>query len=133
MKPERPGRSIYLDEILGLYIRIPETPARPTTRDRQIAARLHRDGVSAILVRTALLTGFARRQAGGLDEPIRSLAYFLPVVEELTAILDYDHLETYGRHLERRLSGKLTPTIERPSAKPERITQLCLPFPDLTL
>jgi hypothetical protein len=77
---------------------------RASIQDRAQAQRLHDRGVPLRLVESALLLGSLRRlmrPAGvPLLTPIHSLAYFLPVIEEL---LDHPPPDTYLEHLRLKL------------------------------
>ncbi|MGH9317679.1 MAG: hypothetical protein ACRD1P_11315 [Thermoanaerobaculia bacterium] len=74
----------YIHAVLAAYRRSPHALGRVRPADRRLAATLHRTGVPLQTVQDALLLGAARRQAGGASvEPIRSLYYFCPVIEEL--------------------------------------------------
>lgn len=77
----------WIDAALLLYIGLPETPLRASAHDRLVACRLQRQGVSLSLVEAALLLGSLRRLFRPADlpplSPIRSLAYFQPVITEL--------------------------------------------------
>jgi hypothetical protein len=79
----------YLAALINLYLELPETPIRASLAYRALARRLYKEGVSRETVESALLLGSLRRLIRPQDapplSPIRSLAYFLPVVEELTA------------------------------------------------
>jgi hypothetical protein len=80
-------RDDYLRRLLALYCGLPHTAARrPSPPDRRLAERLFDRGISLDLVEAAFLLAIARRthrpQAPALP-PIRSLAYFLPVIEEV--------------------------------------------------
>lgn len=77
----------YTAATLKLYLQLPETPLRPSDNDRRTAETLYTRGISLVTIESALLTASIRRLAR-LPElpplsPIRSLAYFLPVVEEI--------------------------------------------------
>jgi hypothetical protein len=95
--------SSYLTSVMTLYLQLPETPMRASLSDQALARRLDKDGVSLETVETALLLGSLRRLLRPKDapplSPIRSLAYFLPVIEELTEVpgpgnyLDYLRLK----------------------------------------
>lgn len=76
---------IYLDAVLETYSSLPGTPPRPSRQDRRLALDLCRRGVPLRAVRTALLLAAARRsiRAGPPLPPVRTLHYFLPVVEEV--------------------------------------------------
>jgi hypothetical protein len=73
---------------MTLYLQMPETPMRASQSDQMLARRLDKDGVPPEAVEAALLLGSLRRLIRPKDapplSPIRSLAYFLPVTEELT-------------------------------------------------
>lgn len=74
--------------LLDLYCGLPHTAARrPSPADRRLAAQLCEQDIPLHLIETAFLLAMARRndrahQAPPLP-PIRSLAYFLPIIEEL--------------------------------------------------
>ena len=78
----------YLAAVMTLYLQLPETPVRASLTDQTVARRLDKDGVPLETVEAALLLGSLRRLLRAKDapplSPIRSLAYFLPVIEELT-------------------------------------------------
>jgi hypothetical protein len=82
--------SLDLDikRLLDLYCGLPHTAARrPSPADRRIATQLCNQDIPFNLIEAAFLLAIARRncrspQAPPLP-PIRSLAYFLPVIEEL--------------------------------------------------
>ncbi len=77
----------YVSKVLALYLELPETPLRTTLNDQQRAAELQLRGVPVDLIEAAFLLGSLRRllrSPGALPlSPIRSLAYFLPVIDEL--------------------------------------------------
>ena len=77
----------YVKRVLKLYRSLPGTPARSRRADRQLAAKLHRRGVSLDIVEIALRLATARRNARPPDAdplpPVRSLHYFLPVIDEM--------------------------------------------------
>jgi hypothetical protein len=75
----------YVEDVLRLYRRLPGTACRVRPADRALAADLHRRQIPFERVKAALLLGCARRLASTstLLSPIRSLHYFLPVLEEL--------------------------------------------------
>ncbi len=79
----------YIAAVLTLYVDLPETPLRASVSDQRLARRFHDDGVPLHAVETALMLGSLRRlirPAGAPPlSPIRSLAYFRPVIAELQA------------------------------------------------
>lgn len=77
----------YVAGLMMLYINLPETPLRCSLQDQSTAHRLYQQGVSLSLAEGALLLASLRRllRDSGLPPlpPIRSLAYFQPVITEL--------------------------------------------------
>ena len=77
----------YLQAVRSLYLQLPNTHRRFSRSDRRLASSLYQRGFSLELVRSALLLATARRLARNLAEPplppVRSLHYFLPVLEEI--------------------------------------------------
>ncbi len=77
----------YIAAVLTLYADLPDTPLRPSSADQSLARKLFTDAVPLPLIESALLLGALRRLSRPAGLPplpkIRSLAYFLPVVEEL--------------------------------------------------
>ena len=77
----------YVAVVLMLYLDLPETPLKPSPRDRWLAGQLQEQGVPIELVESALLLASLRRLMRPADlpplPPIRSLAYFQPVITEL--------------------------------------------------
>jgi len=82
-----PETDSYVTAVLTLYLGLPETPLRASTQDRKLARQLHERGVALDVVESAFLLASLRRLARPADvpalSPIRSLAYFQPVIEEL--------------------------------------------------
>ena len=64
---------------------MPDTPMRVSASDQWLARHLYQNGVPLETVETALLLGSLRRLIRPADSPrltpIRSLAYFRPVIE----------------------------------------------------
>ena len=79
----------YVATVVMLYVELPHTPLRASVSDQWLARRFHDDGVPLHVVETALLLGSLRRLMRPDDSPalspIRSLAYFRPVIDELRA------------------------------------------------
>jgi hypothetical protein len=83
------NRNEYLATVLSIYLQMPETPFRTSPSDRERTCDLFQRQVPIRIVESALLLGSLRRIARPPESPrlapVRSLAYFLPVVEELLA------------------------------------------------
>lgn len=98
----------YIAAVIALYIDLPETPMRITVSDHALARRFFQTELPLPLVETALLLGSLRRlsrppNAPSLS-PIRSLAYFQPVIEELLANPVHESYLEYLRLKMRRAS-----------------------------
>ena len=99
------NRDLYIRSLLALYLGLPHTAARrPSTADRMLAAKLFDQNVPWKTVETALLLTLARRLNRDPQDPplnlIRSLAYFLPTIDELAK---YPHCDSYLRRLHDKL------------------------------
>jgi hypothetical protein len=77
----------YRHALLDLYRRLPDTPCRFSRHDGRLAQQLWERRIPLTTVETAFLLASVRRTARHPDAiplgPIRSLHYFLPVIEEL--------------------------------------------------
>lgn len=77
----------YMAALILLYVDLPDTPLRPGPQDQSTARRLYRQAVPLPLAECALLLASLRRLVRAPDlpqlAPIRSLAYFEPVIAEL--------------------------------------------------
>jgi len=105
-----PGdETAFVAALLALYADLPDTPLRPSPADQTLARRLFADAVPLQLIESALLLGTLRRlirpQGLPLLPKIRSLAYFLPVVQELQAQPQPEGYLEYLRLKFRRLSA----------------------------
>ena len=79
-------RQIYVRTVLNLYVQLPDTSPPARLRDRALADHFFDHRIPIDIVETALLLGTARRIFRcPRPAPIRSLAYFKPIVEELLA------------------------------------------------
>ncbi|SRR5437667_12448411 len=101
---------IYVRTVLDLYVQMPGTTLRICSNDRALARQWFAHQIPIDIVETALLLGSARRIYRPPDAlklaPIRSMAYFAPVVEEL---VDQPPPKTYIHYLRYKLG--FTPTI----------------------
>jgi len=77
----------YVAAVMMLYTDLPDTPLRPSPQDQLLARRLHQQAVPLPLIETALLLGSLRRLIRPAEAPplppVRSFAYFQPVIAEL--------------------------------------------------
>jgi hypothetical protein len=83
------SRWIYIHTVLDLYVHTPDTPGRICSHDRRLAEQWFIRQIPIPIIEMALLLGVVRRIFRRADAfqlaPIRSMAYFRPVVEELMA------------------------------------------------
>ena len=109
MSPSEGSDAAFVAAVLALYADLPDTPLRPSPADQALARRLFTDAVPLSLIESALLLGVLRRLSRPSDRPplpkIRSLAYFLPVIEELQLQPLPDGYLNYLRLKLRRLSA----------------------------
>ena len=93
-----------VQRILAAYCALEDTVlSRPSRADRSLANQLVAQGLSLDLLQAAFILATARRQlASTSSQPIRSLAYFIPIIDELLS--DPPHPD-YIRHLAARLHG----------------------------
>jgi hypothetical protein len=114
----------YVASVLILYADLPDTPWRPSPTDQSLARKLHQEAIPLSLVESALLLATWRRLARADDLPllprIRSLAYFLPVIEELqqhplpAGYLDYLRLKLH------KLAKAPRPAVQKYTFSDER-------------
>lgn len=94
----------YVCAVLEAYRKTPGTTGTVRRPDRMVAAQLYERGVSLTVIENALVLAAARRlfrspSAMSLGT-IRSLAYFLPVIEE---VLQLRVSPDYFRYLRQKL------------------------------
>jgi hypothetical protein len=98
------GCEKYIRQVLEAYRKTPGTMGMVRRADRMLAAQLYQRGVSASMIENAFVLAAARRLMRPINAPplgtIRSLAYFLPVIEE---VLDMRVSPEYFQHVRRKL------------------------------
>jgi hypothetical protein len=104
------GVDEFVTDVLNLYRQLPETPSKINPNDRKIATELHQRRIPLSTIESAFLLGSVRRLFRSPDipplSPIRSLAYFLPVIQELIDNPIPDNYVGYLRLKLHSLSGK---------------------------
>jgi hypothetical protein len=84
------SRRLYVERILDLYRRAPGTSGQLRRSDRKLAGELHHRKVSLEVVHAAMILAVARRTFRSPTapplEPIATLHYFRPVIDELLAV-----------------------------------------------
>ena len=98
------GCEEYTRQVLEAYRKTPGTMGTVRRADRMLAAQLYQRRVSASVIENAFVLAAARRLIRSVDAPplgtIRSLAYFLPVIEE---VLDMRVSPNYFQYLRHKL------------------------------
>ena len=100
------SREEYIDQVLSAYRQSPGTTGTIRRPDRLLAAQLQERGVPLMAVENALVLAAARRMIRPTGAPslgtIRSLAYFLPVIEEVLSLhVGPDYFQYVRQRLER--------------------------------
>lgn len=96
----------YRQALVDLYLRLPDTPRRLSRHDLRLVQQLWERQIPLPTVETAFLLASVRRAARRPDAvplgPIRSLHYFLPVIEELLRT-PLHHGDVYLAYLRRQV------------------------------
>jgi hypothetical protein len=96
----------YARQVLEAYRKTPGTMGTVRRADRMLAAQLYQRGVAVSVIENAFVLAATRRLMRPADAPslgtIRSLAYFLPVIEEVIGLrVSPDYFQYIRRKLER--------------------------------
>jgi len=110
------SEATYVATLIMFYIDLPDTPLRPGPQDQSVAHKLYQENVPLSLAEAALLLASLRR-LGRLSSlpplsPIRSLAYFQPVITELQRQPLPDGYLDYLRFKFQKMTGP-APTVEQ--------------------
>jgi len=100
------GQESYIRQVLEAYRKTPGAMGTVRRADRLLAAQLYQRGLSVKVIENALALAATRRLLRPADAPplgpIRSLAYFLPVIEEVLELhVSPDYFQYLRRKLER--------------------------------
>jgi hypothetical protein len=99
----------YVNQVLEAYRKTPGTTGTVRRADRTLAAQLYQRGLSVKVIENALVLAATRRLIRPADAPplgtIRSLAYFLPVIEEVLVLRASPDYFDYLRHKLTRASS----------------------------
>jgi hypothetical protein len=96
----------YVRQVLEAYRKTPGTMGTVRRADRMLAEHLYQRGLSVKVIENALVLAATRRMIRPTDAAplgtIRSLAYFLPVIEEVLQLRVSPDYFDYLRHKLRR-------------------------------
>ena len=103
------GQEEFVRQVLEAYRKTPGTMGTVRRPDRVLAAQLYQRGISVSVIENAFVLAATRRLMRPADAPplgsIRSLAYFLPVIDE---VLSLRVSQDYFQHLRHKLE-RITP------------------------
>jgi hypothetical protein len=98
----------YIHQVLEAYRKTPGTIGTVRRPDRFLAAQLFQRGVLVSVIENAFVLAATRRLMRPADAPplgtIRSLAYFLPVIEEVQGLRVSPDYFRYLRHKLQRIA-----------------------------
>ena len=102
------SKTDYIRKVLDAYRRTPGTTGVVRPADRRLAATLYDREVSVSAVENALVLAASRRIARPPDavplQPIRSLYYFIPVIDEVLELrISQDYFRYLRSHIDRAL------------------------------
>ena len=101
------GQEGYIRQVLEAYRKTPGTLGTIRRADRLLAAQLYQRGLAVKVIENALVLAAMRRLLRPADAPplgpIRSLAYFLPVIEEVLELRVTPDYFQYLRHKLKRI------------------------------
>jgi hypothetical protein len=103
------GQEGYIRQVLEAYRKTPGTMGTVRRADRMLAAQLYQRGLSVRVIENALVLAAARRLIRPADATplgtIRSLAYLLPVIEEVLELRVSPDYFQYLRHKLERIAS----------------------------
>ena len=98
----------YVQKLLDAYRRTPGTTGRVRGRDRILAGKLQQQGVPLTVVENALVLAAARRLFRAPEalplRTIRSLHYFLPIIQE---VIELRVAQGYFQHLRNKIERSI--------------------------
>ena len=108
MLDDNRGQEEYVRQVLEAYRKTPGTMGTVRRPDRMVAAQLYQRGVALSVIENALVLAAVRRLIRPANVPplgtVRSLAYFLPVIEEVLGLKVSPGYFQYLRHKLARIA-----------------------------
>jgi hypothetical protein len=102
------GQEEFIRRVLEAYRKTPGTMGTIRRPDRSLAEQLYQRGISASIIENAFVLATTRRLMRPTNAPplstIRSLAYFLPVIEEVIGLRVSPDYFRYLRHKLERIA-----------------------------
>jgi hypothetical protein len=113
MKTPSAAEKDYVARVLSAYRQTPGTTGIVRPADRRLARQLQQRAVPLLIIENALLLAAARRSFRDATAPplgtIRSLAYFVPVIDE---VLGSEISPAYFQYLRRKLERMDIPLFQ---------------------
>ncbi len=105
MKQDPISKPAYVARVLNFYLRLAETPTKYSRIDKQLAQELYDKQIALDEVEAAMILATGRRLMRSAATPklgpIRSLHYFLPLIEEIRSA----HISAgYIEYLRRKMA-----------------------------
>jgi hypothetical protein len=108
MLDDNRGQEEYVRQVLEAYRKTPGTMGTVRRPDRMVAAQLYHRGVALSVIENAFILAAVRRLIRPANTPplatVRSLAYFLPVIEEVLELKVSPGYFQYLRHKLARIA-----------------------------
>ena len=108
MLDDNGGQEEYVRQVLEAYRKTPGTMGTVRRPDRMLAAQLYQRGVALSVIENAFILAAVRRQIRPANTPplgtVRSLAYFLPVIDEVLELKVSPDYFQYLRHKLARIA-----------------------------
>ena len=102
------SREEYVRQVLEAYRKTPGTMGTVRRADRLLAAQLYERGIAVSVIENAFVLAATRRLVRPADASplgtVRSLAYFLPVIEEVRELRVSPNYFQYLRHKLARMA-----------------------------
>jgi hypothetical protein len=99
----------FIRRVLEAYRKTPGTMGTVRRPDRVVALQLYQRGISVSVIENAFVLAATRRLMRPADAPplgtIRSLAYFLPIIEEVLELRVSPDYFQYLRHKLERITS----------------------------
>ena len=122
MRTNASGAKPYINQVLEAYRHTPGTLGHVRREDRRLALQLHNRGVALRVIQDAFVLTTARRCLQTFDAapltPVRSLHYFLPVIEEIMATPLPDGYADYLKSKLRKIQADHDSDVTSRKTKP---------------
>jgi len=105
------GQEEYVRQVLEAYRKTPGTMRTVRRADRLLAAQLYERGISVSVIENAFVLAATRRLVRPADASplgtVRSMAYFLPAIEEVLGMhVNPEYFQHVRRKLQRIVSNR---------------------------